>query len=229
MRPWGEAALLDVRNRRLVLLGEGRGEVPGDHHVYIIFIAFNYGNFFKVFRAEIRVEIVRHKHFDAEADGIDLAAFYPAAALVRQSRRVFFECLRAQRVAGRPVVHIREKGVERGDGGGIVLFLVQNQRVEVVLVQIPVRQIGEKEADVGFPAKLSSERAAIRHTHAENALRRERRDELCHEGRVFLVLQRKEPRAHRLRRAAHSLTLSVRQISPVSTSFQVKTPFSQSI
>lgn len=124
VRPWGEAALLDVRNRRFVLLGEGRGEVPGDHRVYIILITFNYGNFFEIFRAEIRVEIVRHKHFDAEADSIGLAAFYPAAALVRQSRSVLFECLRAQRVAGRPVVHIRKKGVERGDGGGIVLFLV---------------------------------------------------------------------------------------------------------
>ena len=101
--------------------------------------------------------------------------------------------------------------------------------MEVVLVQIPVRQIGEKEADVGFPAKLSGERAAIRYTHAENALRRERRDELRHEGRVFLVLQRKEPRAHRLRRAAHFSMRSVRQISPVSTSFHMKTPFSQSI
>ena len=124
VRPWGKAALLDVRNRRFILLGKSCGKVPGDHHVYIIFIDFNYGNFFEIFRAEIRVEIVRHKHFDAEADGIDLAAFYPTAALVRQSRRMLFECLRAQSVAGRPVVHIRKKGVERGDGGGIVLFLV---------------------------------------------------------------------------------------------------------
>lgn len=38
VRPWGEAALLDVRNRRFVLLGEGCGKVPGDHHVYIIFL-----------------------------------------------------------------------------------------------------------------------------------------------------------------------------------------------
>ena len=39
VRPVGKAALLDVRNRLVPLLGKGCGKEPGNHHLYIILFA----------------------------------------------------------------------------------------------------------------------------------------------------------------------------------------------
>ena len=130
--------------------------------------------------------------------------------------------------ARRPVVHIREERINRGDGRGAVLLLVQYQRVEVVLVQIPVRQVGQKFPDIRHTAQLLCQSAAVGHTDAENALRRERRHEPRHERGVRFVAQREKPAAYRFRRAAHALMRSARHTSPVSTSFHVNTPFSKS-
>ena len=39
VRPGSKAALLDVGNRLVPLLGKGGGEEPGNHHLYVILFA----------------------------------------------------------------------------------------------------------------------------------------------------------------------------------------------
>ena len=72
VRPGSKAALLDVGNRLVPLLGKGSGEEPGNHHLYVILFAPYRGWNFKILCLEVFVQIMRHKHSYSKATSINV-------------------------------------------------------------------------------------------------------------------------------------------------------------
>ena len=72
VRPGSKAALLDVGNRLVPLLGKGGGEEPGNHHLYVILFAPYRGWNFKILCLEVFVQIMRHKHSYSKATSINV-------------------------------------------------------------------------------------------------------------------------------------------------------------
>ena len=72
VRPGSKAALLDVGNRLVPLLGKGGGKEPGNHHLYVILFAPYRGWNFKILCLEVFVQIMRHKHSYSKATSINV-------------------------------------------------------------------------------------------------------------------------------------------------------------
>ena len=72
VRPGSKAALLDVGNRLVPLLGKGGGKEPGYHHLYVILFAPYRGWNFKILCLEVFVQIMRHKHSYSKATSINV-------------------------------------------------------------------------------------------------------------------------------------------------------------
>ena len=73
MGPGLQPPLLQIGEDRVILLGQSRGEVPGDHHADIVFLAGRRRSQGRVFRTKGLVQIEPHQRSDGEADGVDMA------------------------------------------------------------------------------------------------------------------------------------------------------------
>jgi len=70
MRPLLQTLFLNVRQSRVVLFYQSRGEIPGDHHVDIVLFRSDTCHKLKHLRPEIVVKIKAHQHFDGEAHNV---------------------------------------------------------------------------------------------------------------------------------------------------------------
>ena len=88
----------------------------------------------------------------------------------------------ARRIAGGPVVHEGQKGIERGEQRVIIPYPGQQHGVEIVLLEGLVRQRGEKIRRLLRSPQLLCQRAQRRKAHAEDLparhVGREGRDEI---------------------------------------------------
>ena len=128
-----------------------------------------------------------HQHLDAEAHGIRRGGGEIAVDASAESGEIFLHSLGAQRVAGRPVVDIRQKGVDGGERVLIAGKAVDQQRVQVVLVEIAVRQRGKKSRGLVRSSQLLCQRAERRHPHAEDRLGLDARQQAREKTGVALI------------------------------------------
>ena len=140
---------------------------------------------------------MRHEHFHAEAAGVGVRTVHPAADVIDQVCRVLFEWERPYEVAGRPVVHIGEKHVERGNGFGIVLYLVYEHAVQVVLVEILMRKCAHELCRLRRSGKLLGIAADGGLADADDRLLRDGRQQTRVKVPVLLILKREELRLYR--------------------------------
>ena len=128
-----------------------------------------------------------HQHLDAEAHGVRRGGGEIAVDASAEVRELFLHRFGAQRVAGRPVVDIRQEGVEGGKRVLIAGKLVDQQRVQIVLVEITVRQRRKKSRGLVRSSQLLCQRPERRHPHAEDRLGLDARQQAREEIGVALV------------------------------------------
>jgi len=83
---------------------------------------------------------VRQQHPDAKADRIGPAGGNPRFDSGFELRQVLFEHLRRELVAGRPIVHIRQKRLRRREGFAVIGDLLDQKGVQLVFLEVLVRQ-----------------------------------------------------------------------------------------
>ena len=118
---------------------------------------------------ESLVKVVRHQHPDGEAHGVAASRPQPAPDPHERLLRMRRKRPHRQLVAGRPVVHVREKRVEASERRVIVALEPDSEGVHLHLLEEPVRQGAEKAVPVVSAHKLASDAPQLRRPHAHDA------------------------------------------------------------
>ena len=185
---------LQIGQGRVVLLGQSRGEKPGDHHVDVVFIRADCGHPLQILRVEsCRLQIVTHQHAHAEAAGIDVRAGHPAANGRKQRVGVPGEHPGRQHIAGGPIIYIRKKDFHRGQAGVIIAHQAQQRPVQIVFIIGCMGQHGQKGGGLRRARGFLGQRAQLRGAHTPYLLRRHGGHQLALKQAVGWVGQRMQP------------------------------------
>ena len=170
MNPGIKRALLQVGDDRVPLLRERRREEPGDHHIDVVFFRADGGGNLQKLRLEILVEEVRHQHLKAEAAGVRFLGRSPDPDLSEQFGLVPLERLRGHDVADRPIIHVGQKRIHRGDAGPIILDFGNQQGMQHILVEVIVRQAGQECGRFRVCGESLRKPARVGHADADEPL-----------------------------------------------------------
>ena len=132
MCPGVQPFLFQIRNDLVILLCKSGSKIPGTHHVYIIFVRFNFGYLFRIFRFKLFIQIIPHQHSNSKTDDIRVIRCYPATDFLDKYVQMIFYCPERDHITGCPVIYIREKTVQCGNTGWIVFNLFNQQSMKVV-------------------------------------------------------------------------------------------------
>ena len=141
---------------------------------------------------------MRHQHTEAEAHGIGLAGSDPAPDLSDQLCPVPLKDLRAQAVAGGPVVDEGQKTLDFPQAALIVPDLSGQEGVQLVFLQQRMRQLVQKTRGLLRAAQTAREASQLGRAPAEDAFGQEIRDQPRQKVGVLLIAQRQQlfPDAH---------------------------------
>ena len=192
MGPRVQPAPLDKGQNGVVLLGERCGKIPRDHHVDVVLLRMHSCHKLRISRVEILIQKMLHQHPDPEAHGIGVLRPQPLPDLSKKLRFVLFKYPRRHLVACRPVVYKGQKAHQFLHAFPVLFDPRDYERVQLVLVKIPMRQVPKKFPDL-FPLQhLLCQLAELRRPYADHRLRIFPGDQFGLEIPVFDVLQFKK-------------------------------------
>ena len=134
-----------------------------------------------------------HKAAHAEAHGVGALGIYPLPDVREQLLRRLFEAFQRHLVAGRPVVNIGQEFLRPAQALLLVPDSGNNERMELILVKVPVRKLREK---CTVSADLFRKLPKLRSAHAYHVFRIHSRDKPALKIAVFYVLHGEKPASY---------------------------------
>ena len=188
VHPFLQPALFEIRERLLVALGQGRGEIPGGHHLQIVVLSSFGCHQLQILFAEVFPQVFVHQHADAESGSIDLLRGDPFLHIGQELFMISAEDLRRRLIRHGPAVHIGEEGFHALNAAIEVPDPRKHEEVDQILLIVPMGQIPQEGHPLPACKQFFRDRPELRRPYAQDALRRDVGDQLHLKGPVALIL-----------------------------------------
>ena len=193
MHPFVEPVIFDIGEDRFILLGERRREIPRLHHHDVVFVVMYRGDHRGAAVVKAVVEEVVHQAEDTVSNGVRLIAVKPILDIRQKAQGVAVKGFEAHGIGQRPAVEIGEKALGFCYGSVKVFEIADDEAVELVLLEISMREYGDKVGRFFGIFQLLGELSQSGDPHADDRIGIDRGIELDGACLIAFVLQGKQP------------------------------------
>ena len=168
MYPNGKPFLREIGERGIPLLCKRSCQKPRLHHIDVVFLRSDRCDERQNVGRKGFVKVISHEDTHAVTNGISMIGSDPFFRHHEAFFGIFGKNFRIHRVARRPVIHIREKAVERRLQSIDIPYLFHQKRMEIIFIIIAVGKRRAKRRRIVCFGKSARKSTQNGRTHAED-------------------------------------------------------------